>query len=83
MSPYARLFGADKENVYFEHVASKEALIVEGVDTLVTALGHVGVLELEAEMEGYAAEIHAIGDCQAARTAEEAILEGMEVALQI
>lgn len=81
--PYARLFGADKENVYFQHVSSQEAFIVEGVDTLVTALGHVGVRELETEVEGYAAEIHAIGDCQAARTAEEAILEGMEVALQI
>lgn len=81
--PYARLFGADKENVYCQHIASQEALILEEVDTLVTALGHIGVRELEAELEGYDAEIHSIGDCQAARTAEEAILEGMEVAWQI
>ena len=81
--PYARLFGADKENVYCQHIASQEALILEEVDTLVTALGHIGVRELEAELEGYDAEIHSLGDCQAARTAEEAILEGMEVALQI
>ena len=81
--PYARLFGADKENVYCQHIASQEALILEEVDTLVTALGHIGVRELEAELEGYDAEIHSVGDCQAARTAEEAILEGMEVALQI
>ena len=81
--PYARLFGADKENVYCQHIASQEALILEEVDTPVTALGHIGVRELEAELEGYDAEIHSVGDCQAARTAEEAILEGMEVALQI
>lgn len=81
--PYAKLFGADKENVYFQHITSREALIMEEVDTLVTVLGHIGVRDLEAELAGYDAEIHAIGDCQAARTAEEAILEGMEVALRV
>ena len=81
--PYVRLFGADKDNVYFEHIASKEAMILEEVDTLVTALGHVGVRNLETELENYDGPVYAVGDCQAARTAEEAILEGLQVALRI
>ena len=52
---------------------------MEGVDTLVTATGHMGKRDLELALEGYPGEVYAIGDCQSARTAEEAILEGMEI----
>ena len=81
--PYARLFGADENSVYFQHAASREPIIMEEVDTLVTALGAVGHRELEYALDGLNVELHAIGDCQAARTAEEAILEGMEVSMAI
>ena len=81
--PYARLFGADENTVYFQHAASREPIIMEEVDTLVTALGHVGHRDLEYALEGVDVELHTIGDCQAARTAEEAILEGMEVSMAI
>jgi hypothetical protein len=37
--PYARLFGADADSVYLHHVTSGAAIIVEEVDTLMTALG--------------------------------------------
>ena len=38
--PYARLFGADATSVYLQHVASGEPIVIDGVDTVVTALGH-------------------------------------------
>ncbi len=52
----------------------------EGVDTLVAALGHQAASGLEAALEGFAGEVHCIGDCLSPRSAEEAVLEGLKVA---
>ena len=52
----------------------------DGVDTLVTALGHEAESGLEAALEGFAGEVHCIGDCLSPRSAEEAVLEGLKVA---
>ena len=81
--PYARLFGTDSDSVYLQHATSGEAMIVEDVDTLVTALGHRSVTELADELEDWKGELHCIGDCLAPRTAEEAVLEGLKVAAEI
>ena len=74
--PYADLYGVDGQTVYLSHVAGAEPIIVEGVDTLVTSLGHERV-SLEEELEGFGGELHVIGDCLTPRTAEEAVLEGL------
>lgn len=76
--PYSRLYGRDEDNVYLQHTASGEAVILEGVDTLVLAQGHTPNTELEEVLEGFAGEVVAIGDCQMARTCEEAVLEGLQ-----
>jgi 2,4-dienoyl-CoA reductase-like NADH-dependent reductase (Old Yellow Enzyme family) len=76
--PYADLYGVDGQSVYLSHVTGREPIIVEGVDTLVTSLGHDAERGLEAELEGLGAEIHVIGDCLTPRTAEEAVLEGLK-----
>ena len=81
--PMARLFGADADSAYFQHIASGEPLICEGVDTLVTSMGHVAVDSLERELEGWEGEVRLIGDCLAPRTAEEAVLEGLEAAASL
>jgi 2,4-dienoyl-CoA reductase-like NADH-dependent reductase (Old Yellow Enzyme family) len=78
--PYARLFGADGNTVYFQHAASGEPIVLEGVDTLVTSYGQDRVAELETELEGLSTELHLIGDCATPRTAEEAVLEGLKIA---
>jgi len=78
--PYARLYGADGDTIYLEHVMAKQPIICDGVDTLVTALGHEAEDSLAAELEGLDIDIHLIGDCLAPRTAEEAVLEGLKVA---
>jgi hypothetical protein len=78
--PFVRLHGADADTVYLQHTTSGEAVICESVDTLVLAQGHDSVAGLERELAGYPGELHLIGDCLAPRTAEEAVLEGLEVA---
>jgi 2,4-dienoyl-CoA reductase-like NADH-dependent reductase (Old Yellow Enzyme family)/thioredoxin reductase len=81
--PLTRLYGVDGETVYLQHATSGEAIVLEGVDTLVASLGHERVADLEAELEGYAGEVHLIGDCLTPRTAEEAVFEGLKVAAEI
>jgi len=78
--PYVRLFGADGDAVYLQHTTSGEAVICEAVDTLVLAQGHDSVAGLEQELAEFGGELHLIGDCLAPRTAEEAVLEGLQVA---
>jgi 2,4-dienoyl-CoA reductase-like NADH-dependent reductase (Old Yellow Enzyme family) len=77
--PYLRLFGCDDDTVYMQHTASGEAVILEGVDTLVFCEGHLPESAL-AETIGDLAKVHLIGDALAARTAEEAVYDGLKVA---
>jgi len=77
--PYVRLFGADGDTVYLQHLTSGEAIVCEGVDTLVLALGHEQDSRLGGELDGWPGELYRIGDCVAPRTAEEAVLEGLKV----
>jgi pyruvate/2-oxoglutarate dehydrogenase complex dihydrolipoamide dehydrogenase (E3) component len=81
--PYASLFGADADTVYMRHAASGEPIVFEGVDTLVLAQGHDVVDALAAELEDWGGEVHLIGDCLSPRTAEEAVFEGLKVAVAI
>ena len=76
---YARLFGADGDTVYMQHMASSEPIILDKVDTLVLSQGHESVAALEEELEGWPGEVHVIGDAASPRTAEEAVLEGLKV----
>ena len=59
---------------------------------LVLATGHVADASLDDELTarsdlrsaaGRPIEVHGIGDCQAPRTVEEAVLEGLKVASAI
>lgn len=76
--PMARLFGVDEDSVYFQHITSYEPVVCEDVDTVVLAQGHQPVTELEDALEDWPGKLHVIGDALAARTAEEAVLEGLE-----
>ncbi len=81
--PYARLYGADSDTVYLQNTTSGEAILCEKTDTLVTALGHSAVTDLEKELSDWDGEIHVIGDCLAPRTAEEAVLEGLRAGTSV
>ncbi len=76
--PYARLFGADATSVYLQHVASGEPIVIDGVDTVVTALGHRSVTDLADGLEDWPGPVLLAGDCLSPRTCEEAVLEGLK-----
>ena len=78
--PHMRLHGVDDEDAYFQHTLSGEAVVLEGVDTLVTALGTQSETALEEELSDWPGELHVIGDALSPRTVEEAVLEGLKVA---
>ncbi|TPN81113.1 oxidoreductase [Mesorhizobium sp. CU2] len=80
---YARLYGADGNTVYLEHVAALKPIVVEGVDTLVICHGGEADRRLEREIEGLPIERHIVGDCLTPRTAEEAVLEGLKAAIAL
>ena len=81
--PMARLFGVDSDTAYFEHASSDQPIVCEDMDTMVLALGHSPEDGLEAELQGFDAEIIPIGDCFSPRTAEEAVLDGLKVGSQL
>jgi hypothetical protein len=81
--PYARLYGADQDSAYFQHTLSGEPLVLEGVDTIVTSLGHQPVTTLADDLGDWDGDIHIIGDCLSPRTVEEAVLEGLRIGSQI
>lgn len=81
--PYARLFGADGDTVYFQHTTSGEAIVCENMDTLVIAQGHQSVVTLEQDLAETDMEVHLVGDCLSPRSAEEAVYEGLMVARRV
>ena len=84
--PLVRLFGYDGGAVFFQHVLTGDAVIVEDVAGLVLAQGHDPVDDLLTSLEApgaFEGEVHGIGDCLAPRTVEEAVLEGLRVASRI
>ena len=77
--PYMRLYGCDDDTVFMQHTPSGEAVIYDNIDTLVLCHGHVPNTALAGEITGIC-ETHIIGDALAARTAEEAVFDGLKVA---
>lgn len=75
-----RIYGADDDTVYLQHVLTGEPVVVDDVAALVLSQGHDAVTELADALADYPGEVHAIGDCLAPRTVEEAVLEGLQVA---
>ena len=81
--PYARLYGADQNSAYFQHTLSGEPIVLEGIDTIVTSLGHQAVTTLMDDLGNWNSDIHMIGDCLSPRTVEEAVLEGLRIGSRI
>ena len=77
--PLTRIFGYDGSAVFLQHVLTGDAIVVEDVAALVLAQGHEPVDDLLAPLAGFAGEVHALGDCVAPRTVEEAVLDGLRV----
>ncbi len=80
---HTRLFSASEDTVFMQHTLSGEAVVFEGVDTLVTALGSQPVTALEDALDDWSAEVHVIGDSLCPRTVEEAVLEGLKIGAMV
>lgn len=81
--PYVRLFGADEDTVYLQHIMSGEPVMCEGTDTLVLCQGHAPSTEIETIARDLAIEFRLVGDCISPRTAEEAVLEGYRAGIAV
>ena len=84
--PYVRLFGADADSVYFQHVTSGQPVVMEAVDTLVSHHAPRRNCELAESLDrldGFGGEVTSIGDCLSPRTAEEAVLEGLRAGMSV
>jgi len=81
--PYARLYGIDGQTVFCQHASNGAPMLFEDVDTLITNLGHQSVCALEDELAGTGLDLHVIGDALTPRTAEEAVFEGLKVAVAL
>lgn len=83
VTPYARFYGVDSGTVYLQHVVSHEPLALEDVDSVVLCLGHRPIDDLKLSLRGLNVQLLMAGDCLTARTAEEAVFEGLKVANNI
>ena len=83
MLTYLRLYGSDEDSVYLQHIASGEAVVIEGVDTVVLCTGHVPVDDLHESLADLPVEVRLIGDAATPRTAEEAVYEGFRAGIDV
>jgi len=81
--PLARLYGVDSDTAYFQHTTSGEPIICDGMETLVYSLGHDSVDSLGADLADWSGETRMIGDAMVARTAEEAVFEGLKAGVAV
>jgi NADPH-dependent 2,4-dienoyl-CoA reductase/sulfur reductase-like enzyme len=80
---HARLYGSDGDCVYFQNTLTDEPIIFDTIDTLVLAMGQQAESQLEIELRAAGIDPLTIGDCVVPRTAEEAIFEGMQTAMNL
>lgn len=80
---HARLYGSDGDSVYFQNTLTDEPVIFDGIETLVLSLGQQAESHLENELRLARFDPVTIGDCVLPRTAEEAIFEGLQCAMNL
>ncbi len=83
ITPYARLAGVDADTAYFEQTTTGEAILAEGTETVVLALGHRSNDGLLAELETAGIPAQVIGDALSPRTCEEAVLDGLKAGVAL
>ncbi len=71
----------DATSAYFLHTAAQEPVVLEDVDTLVLACPNAPEDSLTETAQSF--EHYIVGDCLAARTAEEAVYEGLKAGMAV
>lgn len=77
MIPYARLYGAIDGSVFFQHMTGGEAIVCDQVDSLVTCYAPRANRDCDWIETIAGLDVRRIGDAQAPRTVEEAVLDGL------
>jgi len=77
MIPFLRIYGLDQDSAWFLHTTSGAPVELTGVDSLVLVEGNVPDQSLEREVADLGLPRLSIGDCLIARSAEEAIYDGL------
>jgi len=81
--PWLRLYGGDGRTAYFIHTPSREAVVMEDVDTIVLNTPNLQEDGLAAVLEELGIAYRLAGDALSPRTAEEAVYEGMLAGLAV
>lgn len=81
--PWLRLYGADGRTAWFIHTPSREAVMMEDVDTIVLNVPNEPEAPLVPALEALGIPFHLAGDALSPRTAEEAVYEGMKAGLAV
>jgi len=76
LTPHTELVAVEGSTVVVANVYSGEQRRIEGVDTVVLAMGSRSTDTLYRALKGHVRELHAVGDCVAPRGVHHAILEG-------
>ena len=86
MAAFARFCGAVGDSAYFQHMTGGEAIICEGVDTIVSCFAPRSNRDCDW-LDEFTADkditLVRVGDAISPRTVEEAVLEGMQQAWEI
>ena len=81
---HLRLLSVDSDDTYFQHTLSEQPVILNDVDTLVTAFGSEATNTLEKDLRNKVqSELYVIGDALSPRSVEEAILDGLKTSAKI
>jgi thioredoxin reductase len=76
LTPHTELRAIEGSTVVVTNVYSGEERRIEGVDTVVLAMGSRSTDGLYRALKGRVAALHAVGDCVAPRGVHQAILDG-------
>ncbi|MFM1651742.1 FAD-dependent oxidoreductase [Brevibacillus sp. B_LB10_24] len=83
MTPHYRIQEINGSSILFYNMFNYEPYQIDDVDGIVLATGYIQRTDLYYNLKQLGKEIHRIGDCLAPRTAENAILEGLELAAKL
>ena len=83
LTPHTELCAVEGSTVIVANVYSGAERRIEGVDTVVLAMGSRSTDHLYRALKGKVPEIHAVGDCVAPRGVHHALLEGTRAARAI
>ena len=81
--PMMQIVGAGPNEVVLVNTVFGQPKFISGVDSLIFASGHEPDRTLELALHGASCDVRLIGDCLAPRTAEEAVLEGLRVGMDV